>query len=79
MASKEYTEVYRDHTVQFSVLKLDDNDFWNANGCVEFSEGSNIRSVNLTGHSKTFATEEDARRDFLNTARAWSDRRLEPT
>ena len=47
MASKEYTEVYRDHTVQFSVSKLDDNDFWSANGRVEFSEGSNIRSVNL--------------------------------
>ena len=66
MARKEYTEVYRDHTIQFFVSKTDDSDLWNANGRVEFPDVPSIRSVNLTGHSQTFATEEDAIRDFLN-------------
>lgn len=71
MERNEYNETYQGHTIQFFVSKVDDNDFWNASGFVASPDALGYK--NFWGTSQKFTAEEDAKEDFLRTAKAWVD------
>jgi hypothetical protein len=64
---------HRGHVIHYTV---ENTEFWNARGRIEFYESNTNCSVNLTGKVNKFISEEEAEQDFLSRAKDWIDRHV---
>jgi len=62
---------YRGHIIRVEVKQNPDILYWEAIGVIELIEGGTSHTFSVSGAIKTFKTEGEAKRAFLQQAKRW--------